>query len=319
MIPRSPVVEGREDEEVALGANQPDLQTLPTIYFRDHEGRKALSAWRLEDDAEREEFLRTGVVYVSQIIGDGAPRPILPSVFPPVIPEADPAADAAEGSRIQPVMFEFRLVPLDRESGNPKGTVESAARFYVDLTTLALNFNAVGGETADPTEIIDRQLDTLARVLANAYGADVFFRLYDGTPGGWKVTEGRLDNGAHARRTLRPGALFYPEVDVAALDVGGAATVAEAIQMMKTLRDRFEPPLYLLSFSPVESPGDLASLGEVVTSKPCGSVPEVVAHFRAMLRPRGDYCLLICNEPGDPSKAGSFLLDLRLFEKARSN
>jgi hypothetical protein len=93
--------------------------------------------------------------------------------------------------------------------------------------------------------------------------------------------------------------------------------------LMKALRDTFRPPFFLVGFSPVESPSDVATLGEVITDKPCQSVPEVVAHFRAMLRPRGDYCLLIRSAGYTPAEGGEregfFLFDLRLFEKSRSN
>lgn len=325
MKPKVHVIEGRESEETRLAENQSEFQTLPTLFFRDHEGFHALSAWEFEDEGELEEFLRTRTLYVSQLMPEGdAPRPILPSVYAPDIPErpAEPEGSTPEGDgsglNFSPVIFEFRLVALDRQTGNPVCGVEGGARIYVDLTTLSAHFAPSGAPTNEPTEVIDRHLETFARVLANAYGGDVYCRLY-GSAGGWKVTEGKLEDGAHLRRTIRAGNSALPPVDVAALDVGGVATVAEAIRMSKELRSRFKPPFRLLGFSQVETPDVVSALGEVITSKECQSVPEVVAHFRAALRPRGDYCLLIAADGTGEEVPGVFLFDLRLFEKARSN
>jgi hypothetical protein len=326
MIPKSPVIDGREEDEVQLGKRQPQFQTLPTIFFRDPEGRKALNRWELEED-EFEELARTRTLFISQICGDGSPRPIQPSVFPPVIPDPAPDAEAPaadEGAtplaNARPVMFEFRLVPLDRQSGNPKGSVETAARVYVDLTTLALNFTAVGGETKDPTEIIDRQLDTFARVLANSYGADCYFRLFSGEPGGWKVIEGTLADGAHVNRTVRATAAFVStEVTAAFLDLeGDGVTVGIAVAMMKELRNRFEAPFRLLGFSRVESPDAVSVCGDRISTIPLDTLPDLVKCFRE-LRPEGEFCVLVAGGDGQSEKSGVFLLDLRLFEKARSN
>lgn len=320
MNPKSPVIEGREAEEVALGKSQPEFQTLPTIFFRDDEGRKALSRWE-PDAAELEELNRTRSLYLSQICGDRAPNAILPSVFPPEIPEQVAEPEAVEpASASAPVMFEFRLVPLDRATGNPRGSVETGARVFLDLTALAIQFAAAGGVTSDPTEIIDRQLDSFARVLANAYGADVYFRLYDGTPGGWKFVEGRLESGAHERRTVRAGLTMLPDaVEVAALDFDGRATVAEAVRMMKELRNRFAPPFRLLGRSPSDAPAAIQAFGEVVSSTELLTIPDLVTCFRKF-KPEGDFCLLISADGrDDESKRGVFLLDLRLFEKSRSN
>lgn len=331
MIPRSPVIEGREDDEVQLGAEQDEFQTLPALTFRDAEGVKSLSRWELEE-GEREEFLRTGSLFVSQITGGGAPRPILPSVFPPDIPEqsAEPEGRTLEGEgveslHVEPVIFEFRMVALDRASGNPVSGVEGGARLFVDLTTLAAQFATSGQATDDASEVITRQLETLARVLAGAYGADVYFRLYASASARWHVVEGKLEDGAHMKRTIHAGnSGRLPEgIDAALLDTG-AAGVGESIQMMKALRDTFPPPYYLVGFSPVESPSDVAALGDVITDTACQNVAAAVAHFRTMLRPKGDYCLLIRTDNFTPpdsrnARRGHFLLDLRLFEKSRSN
>jgi hypothetical protein len=334
MKPKPHVIEGRESEETRLAENQTQFQTLPTLFFRDHEGFHALSAWEFEDDDELREFIATRTLYVSQLMPEGdAPRPILPSVYAPEIPARpadEPRTSGGEGSErihFEPVIFEFRLVALDRQSGNPVSGVEGGARLYIDLTTLAAQFTPSGAPTDDPTEIIDRHLETLSRVLATAYGADVYCRLYGGASDSWKVTEGALDNGAHARRTIRAAnaGTLPDEVQVAALDVAGCSTVAEAIRFMKALRDSFEPPFRLVGFSSVETPAAVSTLGDVITDRELQTVPEVVAHFRTMLRPRGDYCLLVAAkrytaaEEGDADAPAHFLLDLRLFEKARSN
>jgi hypothetical protein len=47
MKPKTPVIPGREAEEIQLGREQPEFQTLPTLYFRDAEGFHA------SDRAER--------------------------------------------------------------------------------------------------------------------------------------------------------------------------------------------------------------------------------------------------------------------------
>jgi hypothetical protein len=328
MKPKEHVIEGREPDEVKLAENQDEFQTLPTLFFRDAEGFHALSAWEFEDEDEFREFLRTRTIFVSQLMTEGdAPRPILPSVFAPVIPEQAPEPEgvAAGGPRFEPVIFEFRLVALDRSTGNPISGVEGGARVFVDLTTLAAHFPASGAPTSDPSEIIDRQLETFARLLAGAYGADVYVRLY-GSAGAWRVTEGTLETGAHVRRTIHAGnSGRLPEnLQVAALDVDGRASVEESIRMMKAVRDSFAPPFRLLGFSPVEDPSSVASLGDVITGRELQTVPEVVSFFREALRPRGDFCLLIQAfkyqaAEGEGASPGFFLLDLRLFEKARSN
>lgn len=330
MIPKSPVIQGREDDEVQLGEGQEQFQTLPALTFRDSEGVKSLSRWQLEE-GEREEFLRTGSIYVSQITGGLAPRPILPSVFPPDIPDAaaEPEGRTVDGEGVErihaePIIFEFRLVALDRRSGNPVSGVEGGARVFVDLTTLAAQFPASGQPTDDATEVISRQLETFARVLASAYGADVYFRLYGSDAARWTVVEGKLEDGAHLRRTIHAdNAGRLPlDVDAALLDTGGES-VADSIQNMKALRETFRPPFFLVGFSPVESPASCAALGEVITEKRCESIPEVVAHFRAMLRPNGDFCLLIRSArftpPEGPEREGFFFLDLRIYDRSRSN
>lgn len=332
MKPKTPVIEGCESEETPLAENQSQFQTLPTLFFRDEEGFHALSAWEFEDEGELQEFLRTRTIYVSQLMAEGsAPRPILPSVYAPTIPDQSTFGRTVEGEgsealHFDPVIFEFRLVALDRSDGNPVCGVEGGARIYVDLTTLAGMFAPSGAPTTDPTEIIDRHLETLARVLANAYGADVYCRLYGGASDAWRVTEGTLDSGAHLRRTIQAGnaGKLPAEVQVAALDVDGRSDVATAIRMMKALRDSFRPPFRLLGFSPVAAPAAVSALGEVLTEKELQSVPEVVSYFRAALRPGGDYCLLVeaaayTPAEGAPVEPAHFLLDLRLFEKARSN
>jgi hypothetical protein len=243
MIPRSPVIEGREEDEVQLGAEQDEFQTLPALTFRDHEGVKSLSRWELEE-GEREELLRTGSIFVSQITGGGAPRPILPSVFPPDIPEqaAEPEGHTLEGEgveslHVEPVIFEFRMVALDRDSGNPVSGVEGGARLFVDLTTLAAQFATSGQPTGDASEVISRQLETLARVLAGAYGADVYFRLYASASARWHVVEGKLEDGAHMKRTIHAGnsGRLPADIDAAILDTG-AAGVGESIQMVNLPR-----------------------------------------------------------------------------------
>jgi hypothetical protein len=330
MIPTSPVIEGREEDEVRLGAEQAEFQTLPALTFRDDEGVKSLSRWILEE-GEREELLRTGSIYVSQITGGRAPRPIMPSVFPPDIPDRAPDEGRdVEGEgvgriHVEPVIFEFRMVALDRESGNPVSGVEGGARLFVDLTTLAGQFPTSGHPTGDATEIISRQLETLARVLASAYGADVYFRLYGSDAAGWQVVEGKLEGGAHVRRTIHAdnAGRLPEEIDAAILDLNGA-DVAESIRMMKALRDTFAPPFYLIGFSPVEAPSNVAAVGDVITEVACQNVPAVVAHFRTMLRANGDFCLLIRSDQYTPpdsrvARAGFFLLDLRLYDRSRSN
>lgn len=331
MIPKSPVIDGREDDEVRLGEGQEQFQTLPALTFRDAEGVKSLSRWELEE-GEREEFLRTGSIFVSQITGGGAPRPILPSVFPPDIPDAAAGAEGrtlegegVERIHVEPIIFEFRLVALDRRSGNPVSGVEGGARVFVDLTTLAAQFPASGQPTDDASEVISRQLETFARVLATAYGADVYFRLYASDAARWTVVEGKLENGAHVRRTIRAdnAGRLPEEIDAAILDAG-VASVEESIRMMKALRDTFPPPYYLVGFAPAESPSNVAALGDVLTDVPCQNVAAVVAHFRATLRPAGDFCLLIRTDNFTPpdsrnARRGHFLLDLRLFDKSRSN
>lgn len=327
MIPKSPVIEGRAADEVAVGEAQEQFQTLPTLFFRDPEGFHALSAWQFEDEAEREEFLRTGTIFVSQLMPEGdAPRPILPSVYPPDIPEQTPAADEGEARvRIEPVFFEFRMVALDRRTGDPVSGVAGGARVFLDLTTLSAQFPAAGASTENPTEIINRHLQTFARLLASSYGADVYCRLHaEGEESrGWLVTEGTLENGAHLSRKVHAAnsGRLPSEIDVAVLDAGGA-NFAESAAMIRALQTDFAPPLYLVGFSPLESPADVSALGDVLASRPCASVAEAVSHFRETLRPAGDYCLLIRSEAyaaeGEP-REGFFMLDTRIFEQSRSN
>lgn len=320
MKPKPHVIPGRESEEVALGAEQPQFQTLPTLFFRDHEGRKALSAWTFESDEEEEEFARTRTLFVSQIVV-GAPRAIMPSVFPPEIPEQ---ADAEPEEEAEPeparAVFEFRLVPLDGQSGNPRGSVETGARVFLDLTSLALQFAAVGGETSDPTEVIERHLDTFSRTLAHSYGADVYFRLYGNPAARWHVTEGRLESGAHERRTVRAGNSGLPDrINVAALDIGGRASVAEAVRMLKGIRNTFLPPFRLLGYSDADTPDRVHAFAERIASTELLTLPDLVKCFRE-IRPEGDFCLLIAaTEAGEEKREGVFLLDLRLYDKARSN
>jgi hypothetical protein len=158
-------------------------------------------------------------------------------------------------------------------------------------------------------------------LLAAAYGADVYCRLYAAGAGDlWRVTEGRLENGNHAKRTVRAGNSGLPErIHVAALDTGGNATVAEAIQMMKAVRNTFLPPFRLLGCSPAESPQLIQSFTEIVASAELPTFPALVKCFRT-IRPEGDFCLLVAaTEAGDERAEGVFLLDLRLYDKARSN
>jgi hypothetical protein len=204
--------------------------------------------------------------------------------------------------------------------------VDGGARLYLDLTTFAVQFTPPGATTSDPTEIIDRHLEAFAGVLATSYGADVYFRLYGGGSPSWKVREGRLEDGAHLKRTVHAGnsGRLPDSIHVAALDTGGAAKVAEALQVMKAVRNSFESPFRLLGYASAETPAQVQTLGEVLSEKECDSIPEVVSFFRAVLRPRGDYCLLIHARgyqpaEGEPERPGFLLLDLRLFEKSRSN
>lgn len=320
MIPETPVIDGREEEEVQLGARQADLQTLPTLYFEDAEGVKALSRWRMETEAEREEFLRTGSIYVAQITGGAAPRPILPTVFAPDVPPKRPAEPDPQPADPQPagLLYEFRVVRLDRETGRPCGAAESGARLFVDMPSLCAAFPPGGPDSTDFLEVIDRQAESFARVVANAYGADVYFRPFGAAS--WGRVAGRLESfGPSTARAPLAASPGLPRVDGCALD-SASIGYDEARDALNMVRRTFGPPYRLLGMSRADAPEVIVAFGEGLTVTEFGGVAAAVAGFRSALKPTADFCLLVAADShGDDFRRGTFLLDLRLFDKARSN
>jgi hypothetical protein len=305
MLPQSPVIEGHEDRETKLGEGQSQYQTLPALVCGDAKGT-VISKWKLED-YEREEISRTGVIYLSQLTLGHKFQAMQPHAFEPEVPPAVEPVNIAER-----LIVEFRIVPLDRKTGEALTTIETGAKVYADVLTLAQAMNCVAPPlSTDPDEQVRYTVDLHARLLSEMYGADVYFRpMASGS--GWLLREGpRPDRKPSSEVIALDGV-----IDVVLHDADDAVTVGDAIAMMKALRERFSPPFFLVGYSHRETFDRIEKLGEQLTRHECGSIDEVVQFFRSALRPRGDYGLMVVS---GTEESGSFLLDSRIYAKSKSN
>lgn len=318
MIPESPVIEGYEDRETRLGEKQEAYTTLPALVCNDAKG-VVITRWRLEEE-EREEFARTGVVFLAQETHGRTFQPMTPTVFPPDVPDAAEPIDVAER-----FIVEFRIVPWDRKTGEALTSVESAAKVYADVISLSQAMNCVAPPLSeDPDAQVRYTVDLHARLLSEMYGADVYFRPMGARDGQWILRKGARTGAAFeatAPRRIREeseasaGAAILLDgiVDVCVIDTDGLTTVPESIAFMQALRKRFKPPFFLAGFSQPETCDRIDKLGEVLTTREHSSIEDVMSFFRSALRPRGDYCVMV------KASGGSFLLATSIFEESKSN
>lgn len=328
MRPATVVVDGYQERQLTLGANQPEYQPLPALMCRDKQGT-VITRWILGPE-EVERLQKFPWIYISTLTFGNRYQPVMPSIERPDVPEPEPEQDPAGFG----FTVEYRICVLDRETGRPVIGIHEAPTMICDMTAMRDVLRACHAiKEEDPIKALQAAISFHAEKLADLYVANIYFRPYGSGEDRWievspkrpvsEDLEAQLrinENGKPAGPETISAFNERPEVseisavvDVAALDPDGSADRGTARAMTFGLRERFHPPFYLQGFSRRDAHDQIAWFGKEIQAVPYGGIVAALAAFQDLAKPTGPLCVLL------ESLEGSFLLDVGLWEKATSS